>query len=970
MKQPSILTIARKEIAAFFASPVAFIFFAAFLLVTLFVFFWVETFFARNIADVRPLFEWMPILLIFLVAALTMRMWSEERRAGTLEFLLTHPVSPLLLVLGKFLACLFLVALALLLTLPLPITVSLLGNLDWGPVFGAYLASLLLAAAYIAIGLTDSANTNNQIVSLIVTVLLTSLLYLLGSDSLTNLMGNDAAEFFKRLGSGSRFESITRGVLDLRDLYYYLSIVGIFISLNVLSLEMVRWAHDNSHETHKKWQILTLLLVANFFVGNIWLSKINNARVDLTEGNIYSISEATRSYLEHLQEPLLIRGYFSAKTHPLLSPLVPQLRDLLREYQIAGNGKVRTEFIDPMENQELEKEAGEKYGIKPVPFQVTSKYQASVVNSYFDVLIKYGDKYQVLNFRDLIEVKAQTEGDMDVQLRNPEYEITRSIKKVLNEYQSGGNLFASQDAPLTFKGYFSDDNKLPEVLRSLKAEVQNVLEETKTKAGDKFDYEFVDPEADGGKVAREIAEKFGFRPMQASLFDDKQFYFFMMLESQGQTVPVPLPDELDKNSFKLALDTAIKRYSSGFMKTLALYTPPASASNPYMMQMGMSGGKQFTFLEKILEENHNVQSASLDAGNVNENADLLLLIAPDKLNEKQLFAVDQFLMKGGTVIVSSSPYKADWGRTGLSVSEHQSGIEDWLKYQGINIEKTMVLDPQNAMLPIPVSRNLGGFMVQEMQMVEYPYFIDVRGDGLVADNAITSGLPQVTMNWVSPVSVTPADGRKIIPLMKSSEKSWLSDSTKVVPDFKRYPQWGFEQGGKRQSYTLATIIEGRFNSYFKDKASPLLKKPDDKPNKDNKQSTDVENDEKIQITGVIDKSPESARIILMASNEFLEDKTIKMTSSAGGMLYLNSLQLVANAVDWSLEDRGLLAIRSRSHFSRTLIPLTQQEQSFWEYLNYGFSLLGLLVIYLVYRFKRTRARKYYQQVLATDGGAA
>ena len=104
--------IARKEFAGFFSSPIAFIFFGAFLLVTLFVFFWVETFFARNIADVRPLFEWMPILLVFLSAAITMRMWSEEQRAGTLEFLLTSPVPPLQLVLGKFFACFGLLAVA------------------------------------------------------------------------------------------------------------------------------------------------------------------------------------------------------------------------------------------------------------------------------------------------------------------------------------------------------------------------------------------------------------------------------------------------------------------------------------------------------------------------------------------------------------------------------------------------------------------------------------------------------------------------------------------------------------------------------------------------------------------------------------------------------------------------------------------------------------------------------------------
>jgi ABC-2 type transport system permease protein len=131
-----ILRVARKEFRGFFASPAAFLFLGAFLGVTLFVFFWVDAFFARNIADVRPLFQWMPVLLIFLVAALTMRAWSEERRSGTLESLLTAPVRPLTLVLGKFSAALALVALALVLTLPLPITVAFLGPRDWGPVVG------------------------------------------------------------------------------------------------------------------------------------------------------------------------------------------------------------------------------------------------------------------------------------------------------------------------------------------------------------------------------------------------------------------------------------------------------------------------------------------------------------------------------------------------------------------------------------------------------------------------------------------------------------------------------------------------------------------------------------------------------------------------------------------------------------------------------------------------------------------
>src|SRR5690606_10918354 len=144
--------VARKEFRGFFATPAAYLFHGAYLAATLFIFFWAEAFFARNIADVRPLFQWMPLLLIFLVAALTMRAWSEERRAGTLESLLTAPVAPLALVLGKLVAALGLVVLALALTLPLPLTVALIGPLAWGPAVGGSVATRFLPAAYVAIG--------------------------------------------------------------------------------------------------------------------------------------------------------------------------------------------------------------------------------------------------------------------------------------------------------------------------------------------------------------------------------------------------------------------------------------------------------------------------------------------------------------------------------------------------------------------------------------------------------------------------------------------------------------------------------------------------------------------------------------------------------------------------------------------------------------------------------------------------
>lgn len=955
--QPSVLQITQKEAATFFSSPIAYLFFGAFLLLTLFIFFWVETFFARNIADVQPLFDWMPILSIFLVAALTMRTWSEERRSGTLEFLLTQPLAPWRLVLGKFFACLFLVGISLLLTLPLPITVSLLGNLDWEPVFGAYLATLLLAAAYIAIGLAVSVKTDNQIVSLIVTVLICSGLYLLGSETFTSLFNDQTSEFLKALGTGSRFQSITRGVIDLRDLYYYVSIVGVFIFLNIYFLEVNRWSNTKHSNYHKHWNTLFLLLILNVIAVNFWLSRVHATRIDITEGQIYSISDASRNYLEQLQEPLLIRGYFSAKTHPLLAPLIPQLKDLIHEYQIAGAGKIRIEFINPQEHPELEKQAGQKYGIKPVPFQITDKYQASLVNSYFNVVIQYGDQHQTLGFQDFIEVKSQTESDIDVQLRNPEYEITRSIKKALFEYQSGGNLFANLEQPLKFTGYFSADEKLPEALVLFKNEIQLILEEFNLNADGLFEYQYIDPEADAGKTVKMIQQEYGFSPMQASLLNPSRFYFYMLLESGNQTVQASLPKNLDKQQLRLSIEAAIKRFGKGYTKTVAIYAPPLTPPNPVMRQMRMPSGKQFRLLIEKIQENHKIELTTLAKGSVPENADFLMVLAPTKMDDKQLFAIDQFLMKGGSVLIATSSFAVDLTSGSLVATQHTSGIEDWLQHHGITIDSNMVMDPQNTNLPIPIQRNLSGFSVQEIQMVEYPYFIDIRESGLSKTHAITASLGQLSMNWASPISFDSTlnkANRTAIHLVSSSPQAWLSDSLNLLPDFDQYPRLGFSQIKPLKAQQLVGILEGQFESYFKDKNPPTLNDPD---NSEGHQ----------QVSSIIEKSPESARIIILGSNEFLTDQNIQLAASAGGMEYLNSLQLIENAVDWSLEDSGLLSIRSRSHYARTLIPMTKQERVFWEYINYLISLLGLLCVYLSYRYYRRKTLQQYQAILQQAG---
>ena len=970
-----ILTVAKKELSTYFSSPVAFIFLGTFLFVSMFVFFWLEQFFVRNIVDVRPLFEWMPALLVFLVAALTMKMWSEERRMGTLEFLLTMPVRTTDLVFGKFVACMGLVAIALVLTIGVPITVSFMGDLDWGPVFGAYLAALLLAAAYVSIGLFVSSKTDNQIVSLIVTIVLCYVFYIIGSEALASLVGNRWSELFALFSTGARFQSITRGVIDVRDLYYYLSIVGVFLALNTYSLERLKWSEESQSATHGLWRGVTALLVANLVIANVWIHAARPARADLTQGNMYSISPATEALVSQLQEPLLIRGYFSAKTHPLLAPLVPQIRDLIREYEAVSDGRVQAEFVDPRGDQDLEQEANQKYNIKPVPFQISDKYQASLVNSYFNVLVQYGDKFEVLGFDDLIEIKQTATRDIDVQLRNLEYDITRSIKKVLYGFQNVDSLFASLREPAKFVGYFSPKDTLPEALQTFSDELNTVLADLKKESSGKFEYEIIDPQANDGAVATEINEKYGFRPMVASLLDPRQFYFYMLLEGTGsEPEPVPLPENLGTDGARQTIEAALQRISPGFLKTVGLYTPPASMPRePWAQQMGMGDNKQFQLLQQKLSEGYTVKPVNLTDGTVAQDIDLLLLASPKDLDKKSLFAVDQFLMKGGTVVLASSPYSVTQSRMGVNATLKASGLEEWLEKYGIKYDKNLVLDPQNENFPVPVRRNLGGFSVEEIRMIPYPYFVDVRSDGMNQDNVITSGIPQVTLNWPSPLLIdaekSEKEGRTITTLLESSEKSWGSDSTQLQPNFTAYPELGFGTDGARQRFTLAAIVEGSFESFFKGKDSPLLdetkatEEADDAKGADTAKK-DKEEEKKEVITSVIEKSPESGRIILIASNEFLTDQTLQISRAIGSTRFLNSLQLVENTIDWSLEDRGLLSIRSRGHFTRTLYPMEADTRVFFEYLNYGLIVLGLFVVFVIDRSIRVRARQNYQQLLA------
>ena len=232
----NIKTIAKRELGGYFSSPVAYVFIVIFLLLTGFFTFMAGGFFERGQANLEPFFMWHPWLYLFLVPCVGMRLWAEERRVGTIELLLTMPITAWQAIVGKFLASWMFLGLALVLTFPVFITVNYLGSPDNGVIVAAYIGSMLLAGAYLSISSMTSALTRNQVVSFIISVVICLFLVLCGFPPVTNLLTRMDRPWVVDLVSSfsvmTHFESFTKGVVDSRDVIFFLSIIGFSLFTN------------------------------------------------------------------------------------------------------------------------------------------------------------------------------------------------------------------------------------------------------------------------------------------------------------------------------------------------------------------------------------------------------------------------------------------------------------------------------------------------------------------------------------------------------------------------------------------------------------------------------------------------------------------------------------------------------------------------------------------------------------------
>jgi len=386
----AIWTLARRELRALFDHPTGYILLVVFLTLNNFLYF--RQVFLVGAASLRPMLELLPWLMLFFVPAVTMRALAEDVRSGTVEVVLAQPISEWQFLLGKFLGQLLFVWTALAVTLLVPVGLSLGADLQVGVIVAQYVGSALLAAGFTAVGVWASSLSRNQITAFIVGVATMFALLLIGLNPVLMGLPPAIAAVVANLGVLAHFANIARGVIDLRDVVYFLSVAAAFLVLAYWSLMGAKLSPRRA--TRQRLRLGAALLVATVVVINLFGRHITG-RLDLTPGKAYTLSPATKDLLGELPDLVTLRLFVSAELPPEVSLLKRDVDDLLADLREAGGGKIRVVDLDPADDPDAAAQAKD-LGIPPVQFNVARRAEFQVKEGYLGLAIQFADQSQTI----------------------------------------------------------------------------------------------------------------------------------------------------------------------------------------------------------------------------------------------------------------------------------------------------------------------------------------------------------------------------------------------------------------------------------------------------------------------------------------------------------------------------------------------------------------------------------------------
>lgn len=424
-----MIAILKKEINTFFSSAIGYLVIAIFLLLNG-LFLWVFSgdfnILDSGFADLSPFFLLAPWILIFLIPAITMRSFADEKKQGTLELLLTKPISNIQLVLGKYFGAFLLVVMALIPTLLYVVTVYQLGNpvgnLDMATVIGSYFGLLFLVAAYTAIGLFASAITDNQIVAFITAVFLCFFFYI-GFEGVGDFT---SGLFVENLGMSAHYKSMSRGVLDTRDIVYFLSIVVLFVLITAR-------INQTKAFDKKAWGRVAILPIA-LLVINILMAKIGLfERFDLTSDKRYTLSEAALNVIKDVDSPIVIDVFLEGDFPSEFKRLKAETKQILEEFQTYNN-YISFQFINPLEDdakRDSNIKTLTKRGLKPMQLSVRNSGKSSQEIIFPWALASYNDATVKI---PLVKnsIGATQEETVNNSVQNLEYAFADGLSKLIN----------------------------------------------------------------------------------------------------------------------------------------------------------------------------------------------------------------------------------------------------------------------------------------------------------------------------------------------------------------------------------------------------------------------------------------------------------------------------------------------------------------------------------------------------------
>ena len=427
----NVRTVAKKELRSYFDGPAAYVILAAFLFLWEFLFF--RGVFQSGEASLRQMFGTLPWLCVLFLPAITMNSVSQEQNEGTIEMLLTHPLRDWELILGKFLGASAFFASALAFAVPVAASLSRFGNLDWGVVTAQLLGSLLMGMVLISLGIFVSSLFKSPVTSLLVSAVGAFFLIVVGSDLVAGILPSFVAPLMSQLSLSTHFELMARGVIDLRDAWYFVSATAVFLLLTLLRLHRRRYG--NRRLEYGRFRLGIALLVGIVLLSDIVGMRIP-VRIDLTGDERFTLSDATRRTLEGLPDVVTVDVYASARLPAQFQPILRDARDILSDYQTYGRGNVTVAFKDPTNRDDIAAEARTK-GVDPIRFNVFGQNEYQQQTGFLGLAISYAGKSEALPV-------IQNTGDLEYKLTSLIKKMTDAEKKKIAYLSGHGETITSE----------------------------------------------------------------------------------------------------------------------------------------------------------------------------------------------------------------------------------------------------------------------------------------------------------------------------------------------------------------------------------------------------------------------------------------------------------------------------------------------------------------------------------------------